>query len=255
MLIPYYICIALLTSCAQAETAIPGTNIHPTDTIASPDSISMGIFRTPGSSYTAARSRVSGIRFLWAEAYRKSTNKDSVLQAAGRALENALVKDIFPYWYGTPWDFEGHTDTPDTGFIACGYFVSTTLKHAGINLNRYKLARKSALTGCRILSITGDIIRLRNKSPQQVADYMRENLNDGLYSVGLDYHVGFVLLRDGYVVFIHSSFLNRSGVMATNAVTDPAFVSTNHILVPISTSAPLVKKWLTGEAIDILPDR
>jgi hypothetical protein len=40
------------------------------------------------------------------------------------------------------WDYNGYTNTPKNGVIACGYFVSTTLKHFGFNLNRYDVAKK-----------------------------------------------------------------------------------------------------------------
>ncbi len=43
----------------------------------------------------------------------------------------ALVNKIIPYWYGTPWDFNGHTDIPNESNVACGYFVSTPLRHMG----------------------------------------------------------------------------------------------------------------------------
>ncbi|WMJ72126.1 hypothetical protein RCC89_02925 [Cytophagaceae bacterium ABcell3] len=50
-------------------------------------------------------------------------SEDSV----GRVFSDYLVNKLIPYWYGTKWDFEGHTDVPGKGEIACGYFVSTTL--------------------------------------------------------------------------------------------------------------------------------
>ena len=59
------------------------------------------------------------------------------------AFFHTLVDSIFPYWYGTEWDFNGITESPRKGEIACGYFVSTTLKHMGIRLNRYKNLTKS----------------------------------------------------------------------------------------------------------------
>jgi len=55
-----------------------------------------------------------------------------------------LNDSIFEYWMQTPWDFNGHTDTPRKGEIACGYFVTTTLRDMGVQLQRYKLAQQAA---------------------------------------------------------------------------------------------------------------
>ena len=46
---------------------------------------------------------------------------------ASQLLFSNLADSVFPAWYGTKWDFNGHTNVPKEGLIACGYFVSTTL--------------------------------------------------------------------------------------------------------------------------------
>src|SRR5687768_5014531 len=58
-------------------------------------------------------------------------------------VTDLLVDRIIPYWIGTPWSFEGHTSIPNSGKIACGYFVSTTLLDLGFNLNRYTFAQQA----------------------------------------------------------------------------------------------------------------
>ncbi|MFT7592013.1 MAG: hypothetical protein ACI9UJ_001942, partial [bacterium] len=65
------------------------------------------------------------------------------LTSEGDFIERALVNSVFHFWYGTSWDFNGYTKTPNKGTVACGYFVSTTLKHIGFNVNRYKLAQQN----------------------------------------------------------------------------------------------------------------
>jgi hypothetical protein len=52
-----------------------------------------------------------------------------------------VVEDIIAQWYGTPWDFNGITQEPRQGQIACGYFVTTVLRDAGFTLNRIRLAQ------------------------------------------------------------------------------------------------------------------
>jgi hypothetical protein len=55
-----------------------------------------------------------------------------------------IVDSVFPYWHGTQRDFNGTTQTPRKGSIACGYFVSTVLRDAGIQLNRIKLGQSAS---------------------------------------------------------------------------------------------------------------
>src|SRR6476660_4877291 len=45
-----------------------------------------------------------------------------VVAQARTIVTGAIWKEIFPSWYGTPWDFNGTTEVPQQGKIACGYF-------------------------------------------------------------------------------------------------------------------------------------
>src|SRR6478609_2933662 len=65
-------------------------------------------------------------------------SKDSIY----RYFQQTLYQKMVPYWLGTTWDFNGYTAIPGQGTVACGYFVSTTLRHMGVNVNRYKLAQQ-----------------------------------------------------------------------------------------------------------------
>ncbi len=57
---------------------------------------------------------------------------------------------IFPHWIGTKWDYNGYTNEPgEDKLIACGYFVSTSLKHMGFNWNRFDLAKMYSKKNCR----------------------------------------------------------------------------------------------------------
>ncbi len=55
-----------------------------------------------------------------------------------------IVDSIIPYWYGTKWNFYGTTEEPNKGTIACGYFVTTVLRDAGLHINRIKLAQAAS---------------------------------------------------------------------------------------------------------------
>ncbi|MCB0397844.1 MAG: hypothetical protein KDD36_14425 [Flavobacteriales bacterium] len=222
------------------------------------DTTAYGLRITPIGKYISAKQECVSKRQLLQTRYKSATTDStrSVITAeAGRVLTEQLINRIFPFWYGTAWDFNGITDVPGEGEIACGYFVSTTLKHAGLNVNRYKLAQKSAYTGSRCLSINDDMKIIRNKSPEQMVDFAKDEVRDGLYTVGLDYHVGFLLIRNKEVFFIHSSYLNREGVMIEKAQDSPAFASNTYILVSITHNAPLLEKWLMNEEVKIKEGR
>lgn len=68
---------------------------------------------------------------------------DQSLQLNKRHLviSRIITDSLMPCWYGTPWDFNGCTADPGKGSIACGYFVTTVLRDAGLQLNRIRLAQ------------------------------------------------------------------------------------------------------------------
>src|SRR5688572_11801089 len=65
----------------------------------------------------------------------QATTKKTDVQKIPAYLETCLRDSMFEYWYGTRWGFYGTTPKPRQGKIACGYFVTTTLKHLGLNIN------------------------------------------------------------------------------------------------------------------------
>ncbi len=121
-----------------------------------------------------------------------------------------LVDSVFSYWVGTPWDFNGHTERPRDGEVACGYFVSTTLRDVGLNLNRFKTAQKAAADIVKQLSRAGSIERLVDV--RELEAYMDKAGENKLLVVGMDYHVGFLYKREGKRYFAHSSYVDRYGV-------------------------------------------
>lgn len=77
--------------------------------------------------------------------------RQALLNEASTYLTEKLLNTIVPHWYGTKWDYNGHTNIPGEGLIACGYFVSTTMKHVGFNLNRFRLAQAYSLQAVKVL--------------------------------------------------------------------------------------------------------
>ena len=83
----------------------------------------------------------------YAASYSTANNlkKDTVIKEARAYLLAILSNEIFPNWYGTPWDFNGMTRTPRKGKIACGYFVCNILKDIGFTIPRIKWAQSASI--------------------------------------------------------------------------------------------------------------
>lgn len=247
--LPPQLFLVLVCACAQtppeAQTLTPAAETAP------------AWHYTPDRDYGQVRADLAQQRAEWARQFREapdSLQREAALDSAAALLTRELVSGIFPHWMGTPWDFEGHTDVPGQGEVACGYLVSTTLRHAGFNLNRYKLAQQSAFSACKTLNMGQQPERLAAVNPAQVADDFLASQKDGLYVVGQDYHVGFLFKSEGRLLFIHSSYLPPAAVTAEIAHTSAAFGATrSHWITPVTHNRPLIKAWLSGATILITP--
>ena len=143
------------------------------------------------------------------KAYRaaSSTEKRRILNKIKTRLETELTQNIFPAWYGTPWDFNGITTRPGKGKIACGYFVSTCLTHLGYKVPRIKLAQQPSQKIIRTFVARSSMDISSKRSLSRLKQQLLISGN-GIYIVGLDTHVGFVTVRGENISFIHSSYYN-----------------------------------------------
>ena len=89
-----------------------------------------------------------------------------------RVFRAALMEDIFPFWYGTQYDFYGISQTPGQGEIACGYFVTTSLEHIGVKLKRVALAQMASEKMIKQLVSPKNISRFSNKTLGEVLDFV-----------------------------------------------------------------------------------
>tara|TARA_B100000963_G_C22550828_1_gene636693 strand:+ start:442 stop:1041 length:600 start_codon:yes stop_codon:yes gene_type:complete len=157
-----------------------------------------------------------------------------------------MTDSIFPDWMGTKWDYNGVSNVPGKGSIACGYFVSTTLKHIGFNLNRYELAQQAAYTVIDILC--GDK-KMKSVLEADIIHKIKIKGNKRLYVVGLDYHVGFLAVENDLVYFIHSDYLSGK-VVCEKASESISFSSTNgYVYGELTNNNSLFTKWKNGTKI------
>jgi hypothetical protein len=152
-------------------------------------------------------------RDAFREVYNKSGKQiqDSILAEAQKYLLT-VSDDFFRSWYNTPWTFHGHSQTPKEGSIACGYFVTTTLRDMGFNIPRIKWAQQAS--EYMIKKVTTDIKRFQQKPMKDVIEYI-EAKGEGLYIAGLDSHIGYIYYLNGNMSFVHANYYRpQIGVMS-----------------------------------------
>ncbi|WP_299114712.1 hypothetical protein [uncultured Winogradskyella sp.] len=214
------------------------------------DSVKLDINFKPKGNYNTVINKIKADKSYFKNLY--AIDKGKAIDSASKYMYSKLLNDIVPHWYGTPWDFNGHTNMPNHGEIACGYFVSTTLKHLGFNLNRYKMAQAAGLDGAKLIQPITDIKRYSNLSFLQLKNKVNSVYSNGIYFVGLDNHVGYVIIKDRKLYFLHSSYCDDKVVIEL-AEMSPCFRSNIYVFAEISTNKKLVKSWILDERLSISP--
>lgn len=142
-----------------------------------------------------------GLRFC--ESTEKEA-RDAAVHEARQLIYERITESLFPYWYGTDYDFNGTTEVPRKGRIACGYFVTTVLEQAGFSLDRVGLARAASEQMIESLLQQQHIYRF-SRSSLKTFLAKAEELGEGLYLVGLDTHTGFLWNDGSDIYFVHAS--------------------------------------------------
>lgn len=206
-------------------------------------------------SYADAQAKIGVERQSLLSSYMRAANsveKSAVLDRAREAIIRSAYYDLFEFWYGTPWDFYGTTETPGQGKIACGYFVTTVLRDLGLKVQRAKLAQQASENIIRSLTTEGYIKRYRLKS---ISDFVEDVRKDGpgIYIVGLDVHVGFVVNVDDEVYFVHSSYMDPLYVVKEKALESKILAASKYrVLGKISADDELILKWLRGDQFQVI---
>ncbi len=157
---------------------------------------------------------------------------------------SAVTETIAPAWIGTAWDFNGTTQIPKQGSIACGYFVTTVLRDAGLPIARVKLAQCASEQMITSLIQPKYISRFSNIAME---DFMQaiKNQGYGLYLVGLDNHTGFIYSDGKDTYFIHSTFLGTRNVQKENAATSEILKQSKYkVLGKISSDEKVLERWI-----------
>ena len=201
--------------------------------------------------YNATLAKLEAQRLSLASRYQSAApaERTAVIAEARTLLTRSIYDDLFPAWYGTPWDFNGTSQVPQQGKIACGYFVSTVLRDAGWKVERVRLAQQASEN--IILSLTTDrhVKRFRRVAIRDFVDAVKQS-GTGIYIVGLDIHVGFIVNTGDEVYFIHSSYVEPYTVVKEKAIESRILAGSNYrVLGNVLADDRLIGNWLTGNAI------
>ncbi len=178
---------------------------------------------------------------------QRGADRAALRREAREAVLGAVTRELLPAWYGTPWEFYGASRTPRVGSIACGYLVSTVLEAAGFRVERVRMAQQPAEHIVKTLVPAKRTWRFRDRPVSEVVRRVQRE-GEGLYLVGLDYHVGF-LWNDGAQVWMcHSSYLGTAEVLCEDALTSPAMVSGYHVVGRLLEDG-MMEAWLEGRAL------
>lgn len=153
-----------------------------------------------------------------------------------QALLSLVHNKIMPFWYDTPWDFNGTTTIPRQGNIACGYFVTTVLRDAGVKLDRVALAICASEQMIKTLTTEKNIKRYSNIKIEKFCEQVKKH-GKGVFVVGLDNHTGF-LVNDGTELY----FIHANGWAPQKVIKEKAIES-----VPLGNSGYRVVGYLTDD--------
>ncbi|MCP4138551.1 MAG: hypothetical protein GY754_46765 [bacterium] len=204
--------------------------------------------------YENVKNEIEQSRKQFHKRYRKTLRKNNsgdrqAVLAQARACITDSVIDLSKFWPGTPWNFYGSSSKPQEGTIACGYFVTTLLRHAGFRINRVRLAQQPA--SCII-----DTFTTKKKIQFHYSNASIEKFNGslepmprGIFIVGLDKHTGFIIKTGSLTYFLHASYYKPPLAVTEQAITAPSPLrdSKYRLLCNILLDDTVVTNWITGK--------
>ncbi|MGJ8723084.1 MAG: hypothetical protein ACSHYB_00890 [Roseibacillus sp.] len=174
-----------------------------------------------------------------------STAEKELIENEARALLEAQLPQLMRCWLGTPWDFNGTSQTPGDGKIACGYFVSTVLRDAGFEVERFRLAQQASQNIIRTF-LARDEIHISTSTTYE--DFLQQVIarGPGVRIVGLDTHVAFLIVNpDQSINFIHSSGARPWTVVDEGPSQAAVLAASNYRVTGNLTENPkVIQQWL-----------
>lgn len=178
--------------------------------------------------------------------------RSAVIAQARTSVSNAIVEELLPRWRGTPWAMNGTTKQPGAGKIACGYFVATILQDAGFELDRVRFGQAAALRIQNATTPPGRKVHRFYSIPANQLTQRIAALGDGVYIIGLDVHVGFVVVDGDDVRLVHASYTDDRVVtdepLATARAIERSRPKGYFVSELLSNDAAIVR-WIEGQTL------
>jgi hypothetical protein len=224
--------------------------LEPTRTLKRPTAMLLAslvlLSATPQQTYLDARDQLTKARLTLAHVF--VSDAFSARNKARERLRSYFETQAFPAWKGTPWNFYGTSQTPQQGTIACGYYVTTLMEHAGFRIERVVLAKQASAYLVASVARGTAVEWLRPASSGAAIAAIRKKWGDGMFVVGLDLHVGFLLLQGEESQFCHASYLGDATVLCEDALTSGAFVSSLYVVAD-ALNDNLVDDWILQRTV------
>jgi len=168
-----------------------------------------------------------------------------------RVILETVLPEMMRCWLGTPWDFNGTAPKPGDGRVACGYFVATVLKDAGFRLDRYRLAQQPSENILRTFLPKSACTLAIGQKYRDFATGLEKSA-PGIYLIGLDTHVAFLVVEDGSFRMVHASG-SRPWCVVDEA-RDEAHVlekSNWRMIGNLTEHTQLLERWLLEDEITV----
>jgi hypothetical protein len=208
--------------------------------------------------HVAARRAELGARYA---AARGARARATVREEARRYIVDTLVSQVFPAWMGMPSGGgpQATASLPHQPgmYISCSYFLTAALQNAGLVLeSRARFAQAPAAWIERALLPPGGQIHRYGNLPADELEQRLVGLGDGLYVMGLDIHVGFIVVRDGHAWFVHSSYTPPGTVVKEPVVSSEAIALSRrkgYWVSPLFKDDRVVELWLRHQPVPAPP--
>jgi hypothetical protein len=186
-----------------------------------------------------------------AHAKARTAEEKAAVEHDARVILELVMPEMMQCWLGTPYDFNGTAEKPGGGKVACGYYVSTVIRDAGFRVNRYKLAQQPSENIMRTF-LKGDGCKLKvGEDYDRYVDWV-EDQEPGVYLIGMDTHVGFIVNRADGMHFFHSSGWKKRGVVEEPRKKAGALRHSNwRMLGGLTTDTGVIRTWLAGEKVKV----
>lgn len=154
-----------------------------------------------------------------------------------------FTEKMVPAWLGTKWNFNGTTQTPKIGNVACGYFVTTTMQDMQFPIERVKYAQCASQQTLEHLAQKAYVQIYNKLSFDQFINKLQTHHNF-LGIVGLDNHIGYIVKKDKELNFIHSG-VRYNGVKVEKAANCTDLKNSKWRSVAYLTDdISFLKKWI-----------